>query len=616
MLFQKYLPWLLLLLLLLLATLLLHVETAVYYVTPDSNSTLNNYTNTLQHYVENRKRYFIFRTDLELHFQPGTHSLNKTFIIEEQMNLTLSGNNSVIECSNRQVGISFISVINFTMKNIGIVQCSMKVPGKCKEDDATIQNQNGALFIKYCCSVTIVNVSITINASSNGLVAISNKMVPNISNLVVHVKCQLSNFSLPETNGIVFYSEENSTINFNVSYNVSNYTYSLDNLCSKVSPQCALKVLLKQSNYNTHIRIYDTTFSNLHNVTVLNYSSKPYAVKNKILNNITFYNCNVSKNTGNSFLKMFSFIVVGHGYTFGSGFGCQNHYNMVNFIRCNFFDNSGFKSLLHILPINTLSSNTMVNISWCNIYCKTAVEIASEVKVLWQVSIYVKIKSSNISFNTNGSNLLSATNAIIKLSDTLTVKNNSYYYSIFMLHLCLLKFYGHIEVYGNQVRHIFKGKQGSYYLLNEGTKITIVHNTVFNVLSQSEVYNERYQQICYFHFYSKKGNLDNFIVENKKLSYQIIIMDNIYTAPIHVLNYSNVFLDNCSWLVETAFKTSKSSVVYSRVVNRTLKGISRRNIRIIPSSTCQCVNSTEYNCMSHELGAVYPGQTIRTKSMQ
>ena len=66
-------------------------------------------------------------------------------------------------------------------------------------------------------------------------------------------------------------------------------------------------------------------------------------------------------------------------------------------------------------------------------------------------------------------------------------------------------------------------------------------------------------------------------------------------------------------MVGTAFETSKSSDVYARVINRTLKGIDRRNIGVIPSNICQCVNSTEYNCTSHELGAIYPGQTISTK---
>ena len=160
---------------------------------------------------------------------------------------------------------------------------------------------------------------------------------------------------------------------------------------------------------------------------------------------------------------MFSFIINGYGYSFGSEFGkyeYQNHYNMINFFKCNFYNNSNFKSLLHILTINTLSSNTLMKINLCNIYCNymvTVVEIASKVKVLWQVTMFVNIASSNISNNTNGTNLVFATNSIIKLSNTLAIKDNSYYYSIFMLHLCLLKFYGHIEVHGNQVRHVFKG---------------------------------------------------------------------------------------------------------------------------------------------------------------
>ena len=82
----------------------------------------------------------------------------------------------------------------------------MKFPDIRKKGDTKIQSQNGALFIKYCQLVNIVNVSITINASSNGLVDVNNKMALNMRSLAVHVKCLLNNFSLPETNGIVFYN--------------------------------------------------------------------------------------------------------------------------------------------------------------------------------------------------------------------------------------------------------------------------------------------------------------------------------------------------------------------------------------------------------------------------
>ena len=163
------------------------------------------------------------------------------------------------------------------------------------------------------------------------------------------------------------------------------------------------------------------------------------------------------------------------------------------------------------------------------------------------------------------------------------------------------------------MRHVFKGKQGSYYLVNEGSKITISNNTIFSVSSQSEVYNEQYQQICYFHFYSIKGNLDKLIKE-EKLDYQIIILDNIYTAPIHIVIF--FLITAPGWLGLLSIHPNPVMFSYNKIVKRTLKGIDRKDIGIIPSSICQCVNSTEYNCVStvsHELGAIYPGQTISTR---
>ena len=161
------------------------------------------------------------------------------------------------------------------MKNIAIVQCSMKLTDIQKHIDTTMQDWSAALFIKYCHSVTITDVSITINASNNGLVAVNNKIKSVINNLSIRVRCSFNNISLPNINGIVFYNNESKKIS-NVSYHVSNYTYNPDTMCSKFSHQCAVKVLLNQSNYNTYVKISNSTFSNLHNVTVLSYYGKSY----------------------------------------------------------------------------------------------------------------------------------------------------------------------------------------------------------------------------------------------------------------------------------------------------------------------------------------------------
>jgi len=119
--------------------------------------------------------------------------------------------------------------------------------------------------------------------------------------------------------------------------------------------------------------------------------------------------------------------------------------------------------------------------------------------------------------------------------------------------------------------------------------------------------------MCYFQFFSNNGILDKLIIHNNNINYEIVIIDNIYTAPIHLLKQRNIFPDNCLWLVGTAFQMVNSSMVYSKIVNRTLKSINRVNIGIIPSSICQCVNFNEYECTSHELGKIYPGQMLSTR---
>lgn len=608
---------------LLLVTSVLHVEitvsTEIYYVTPDSH-TVNNYTNTLQHYVDNSKSYFTNLKDVQLHFLPGTHFLNKSFIIKKILFLTLSGNHSVIDCDDKGVGISFTNVKNFTITNIMMIRCSIKHNDVRDRGGITLRNQHAALFLRYCNPVNIINVTITVNASINGIVIVNSIKRSNILNLTVHVKCLMNNnTSLSDTNGMVLYNYDDKYWG-NSSYYIFNYIYNSDTLCSKICHQYALRVLLVQSKYNTYVKISNTTFSNLHNVTMIYYYGESYVGTRKIWNIISLYNCNIIGNTGTSLSKIFFFVIHSNGYSFGNEFEknpYRGHFNIMNFKYCNFYDNLNFKSLLHILAINTLSLTTIMKIDHCNIHDNrmvTVMEMTSDVKVLWQMTFFVNIRYTNISFNTHTDrlslSLLSATNAIIKLSNLVTIKNNSYYYSIFMLRLSILKFYGQSEVTDNKVRHVFKSKEGSYYLINEGSKITMTHNIVFNVLSQSEVYNGNYQKMCYFQFYSSNNNLDESL---NKSNFNIVMLDNIYTAPIHILNYSNIFPDNCSWLVGTAFNTAKSSDVYNRFVNRTLQSIDRRNIGIIPSSICQCVNSTDYNCASHELGTIYPGQTIHTK---
>lgn len=109
---------------------------------------------------------------------------------------------------------------------------------------------------------------------------------------------------------------------------------------------------------------------------------------------------------------------------------------------------------------------------------------------------------------------------------------------------------------------------------------------------------------------SKNGNLDKAVTLNRTLHYAIIWLENKFTSPSHLSG--NIF-DNCTWLTDTAFDTSTAKTVFDKVLTRNNKIIDEERMGIIPSYICLCTNSSHYNCSSHEVGAIYPGQTLRVK---
>ena len=73
------------------------------------------------------------------------------------------------------------------------------------------------------------------------------------------------------------------------------------------------------------------------------------------------------------------------------------------------------------------------------------------------------------------------------------------------------------------------------------------------------------------------------------------------------------FLKNCKWFGDSAFQTTKPSIVYSNAM--TIKNfiVSRTEQRRLPLSVCPCTNFSNYDCFSTNLGSLFPGQTLNIK---
>lgn len=608
----------------------MNCRSAIHYVMPNKGYNNNNSNNgnwTLQYYLSHAKKYFT--SDTQLCFLPGCHELQDDMVISNVKNFSIKGGNSKISC-NKNVGIVFINVTRLTLHNIMLTHCNKNYSQFTssiqhiffdhifmhESYQTTPDHWTFALYMHHSALLSIKNVLIAVDIGVNGLLVTNVYMQYNeFINVTVQVNCSLLNNTTTSliTNGIMLlYFDWNNTINGSIL--IKNYTYKPENSCSSYSllaSHFAMQAMLTQTEYSTNITMKNSIFTALHNVSILNFYGESHGLKT--VNRFSFTKCRFHKNTNHSASLVKIIIHSKDILEKQTNNKLSRHKNLIIFMHCSFLNNSNIRSLLHIVPMNTLITNVHIIVNNSNFSYNNAQEIikvTSEVIVLWHLSFFLTFDNTVISFNTHqdGISVLSASNGIVSFQKV-TIKSNKYFYSIIYLHLSLLKLFGQCQVFHNEAKFILMSSQGSYYLLSEYSALKITENLVSSVLSQSLAYNERHQSICYFQFTSKRGNLDEVVMQKHvKLNYTIDMIDNIYTGPIFIINSS---FSNCTWLGDTAFQTTPATKVFNKVINRTLKVAEKENFTKIPADICQCDNITEYNCRSREIGLIFPGQTLR-----
>lgn len=192
------------LLLLLIASLVHLTSSTIHYVIPEDHYSTNNTSSsshTLHYYLNNSKEYFTSHT--QLHFLPGYHYLHSDLVIHNVTNISLTGEDSVIECRGGSAGIAVRNVTQFRIEYISLTDCSNNVYGYANDygDDGKVMN-TAALQIHSCRSVDIVSLSIIVNIGVDGLVSTNtyNMEYNKLVNITVQVNCMTqfnSSLTLP-----------------------------------------------------------------------------------------------------------------------------------------------------------------------------------------------------------------------------------------------------------------------------------------------------------------------------------------------------------------------------------------------------------------------------------
>ena len=328
---------------------------------------------------------------------------------------------------------------------------------------------------------------------------------------------------------------------------------------------------------------------------------------------------------GNEFTDMFLIEVHSHDNIFDivkPKYLCSKLGNFILFRNCDFTNNTRMNSLINIVLKHNEQLNVFVKIRKSNVCFNNKLQFIntnSELKLLKALSHTIIISATKILSNScafkNRINLISVTSGVIEFEDSI-IANNTNFEVIVKLHSSLLQFEGFTNFSGNHVRYILQGIEGSYYVHTEFSTVQLRNNFVYTLSRTSVTYTENSQEICIDQFITKsKNNLDNKFKRSKKLNFTVAQINNIYTVPQYEINFltNETHYIDCVWLASTAFQTTKSTKILNSIFNIERTFANKSDVGIIPSSICPCLNTDKYNCNKHEIGSVFPGQTLTIK---
>jgi len=558
-----------------------------------------------------------------LSFKHGHHTLYKDLILENISDFTINGNNSTFSCIKPSLGIAIINVTNITIKNFHINQCSkdFTIDLKHKRRYTPLATKT-ALFINHSADVVITNISITVNNHTSGIIGINiftcNLNKSSITNINVLGICENSTFN--SVSGVVLYYNDNRNNFSKVVIEIQQFNYKTHGLCNN---SYALRLIMMHKRYNVTMQIHDTNFSNLFNSSALLYYAE--SCRNSYQRSLlTFFNCKIYNNKGNKIVSMFLIEIHSHDNIFDitkSKYLCSKLANFIIFRKCDFVNNTNMNSLINILLKHNEQLNVFISITKCNISFNNDLQLIntdSELKLIKTLSYTITITGTNILLNSCAAktriSLITVTSGSIVLRNS-TIANNTNFENIIQLHSSLLRFQGFTKISGNCVRYIANGKEGTYYVYTEFSKVYVTENFVYLVSKTSVTYTKNFKSICTNQFITHKNkNLDHKFKNGTKLNFTVIQKNNMYTVPQYEINFlTQEHNEACVWLASTAFQTTKSTEVLNTIFDIERNYTNKSTIGKIPSSVCPCSSLNDFDCTKHEIGSIFPGQTLTIK---
>jgi len=334
-------------------------------------------------------------------------------------------------------------------------------------------------------SVTVTNVSITVNAGTDGLLVVSLMRVSALSNVLLTVIPLPSQSHNSASDGLVIYYYLQTIMNVLF---INNITYKQS--CNSKEIQNLFYIAFYRNKVKIIVNIRQTVLDNLCHVRALYYHS----ADNTEVTKVHLLNCQVSNNTAGVIKDLdFSMLLIFHK---------SEQKDSLVIANSMFYRNTNISSMINIT--NPYTHNAFIVIIKNCTFNHNQVEsiikdYTDEIAVLWHHPIFISFHNTSISSNThsNGKSLVSLNNGEVYIDNCIIV-NNSYYENIIELHLSTLVLTDNVDISNNHARYLIYSMKYSHTTLFDQCIFKATKNIVYWPLGKEIAYSSQTNPVCYF----------------------------------------------------------------------------------------------------------------------
>ena len=356
------------LLTLLLISLLCSVQCSnIHFVKPDYDEDNSDNAHTLQYYVNNSDKYFTSHT--EIYFKRGQYYLNTDVFLNNITDIVFAGINTCNITFGTLVSVIAYNGSNFKFKNISEHNSNnyaSKSHSNFKSEE-WYNNYRGLIILFHCASVVFANVKLTINTNVDGIVAVDVRGVSAMINTTVILQwlpivninpknAPLYGVKNAPLYGVKVFYDNESNNEANCTFIIKNFRFSTASNKSDIDVyDYALKIKLKQKEYNVYIFIQNALFNNLSKSGILNY--RGYTCGSDTKNRLYFDNATIMHNVGYNENPMIFINFYTCSYSEQLDYAAMQYrdkqYNLVVFNQCLFTSNTDIITMISILPASS-----------------------------------------------------------------------------------------------------------------------------------------------------------------------------------------------------------------------------------------------------------------------